>query len=322
MTPNQFQHDNEGRWQRLQEMLDKIEAGKPVEDVAELPTLFRQTCHDLSVAQHRMYGLRMVDRLNMLAISGYRILERRVTGGWERLFQLLARDFPRAVRGEPHLFWACMALFWLPFLFFIILTPFDPDWTMALLGSQGMMQMEQMYGHGTSPLNHIRSQFGSDFAMFGFYIWNNVGIDLRTFASGLLGGVGTIFVLIFNGANIGAAAGYANYACNPETFYAFVAGHSAPELMGVVISGMAGLKLGFSLVKPGAHDRRTALVLGGRKALLLITGAAFMTGCAAIIEGFWSATPMQPWIKYTFGAFMWLLTLGYLAFSGKERHAP
>jgi uncharacterized membrane protein SpoIIM required for sporulation len=178
-----------------------------------------------------------------------------------------------------------------------------------------------MYGRGTSPLESMRTQFGSDFAMFAFYIWNNVGIDLRTFASGLLGGVGTIFVLLFNGANIGAAAGYVNYACNPETFYAFVAGHSGPELMGIVVSGMAGLRLGISLVRPGDYDRRTALILGGRRALLLITGAAIMTGFAAIIEGFWSATPMQPWIKYTVGACVWTLTLCYLAFSGRERHA-
>lgn len=320
MTPTQFQHDNEGRWQRLQVMLDAIEDGQPVENVEEMPVLFRQTCHDLSLAQHRMFGLRVVDRLNALAISGYRILERRMTSGWERLFQLLARDFPRAVRAEAGLFWFAMALFWLPFFFFICLTPFDPDWTMALLGSGGMMSMEKMYGHGTSPLTHMREEFGSDFAMFAFYIWNNIGINLRTFGSGLFG-IGTIFVLVFNGAYFGAAAGYVNYACNPETFYAFVSGHSAPELMAIVVAGVAGLRLGFSLVRPGAQDRRTALVLGGRKALLLIAGAAIMTGFAAIIEGFWSATPMQPWIKYTFGALMWILVLSYLAFSGKERHA-
>ncbi|HYF33666.1 MAG TPA: stage II sporulation protein M [Prosthecobacter sp.] len=321
MSPSQFQHDNEARWQRLQSMLDQVEKGAPVPDIAEFPTLFRQTCHDLSVAQHRMYGARLVDRLNTLAIDGYRVLERRITGGWERLYQLLARDFPREVRAEPRLFWLCMAIFWLPFFFFILWTPIDPEWTMALLGPDTMLKMEDMYGHGTSPLEAKREEFGSDFFMFAYYIFNNVGIDLRTFASGLLGGVGTIFVLLFNGLMIGAAAGYVNYACNPDTFWPFVAGHSAPELMGIVISGMAGLRLGWALVHPGNYDRRTALVLGGRRALLLITGAALMTAFAAIIEGFWSATPMQSWIKYTFGACMWILVLGYLAFSGRERHA-
>lgn len=321
MTPAQFEQDNSERWQRLQTLLETVEEGKQTQGVEDLPELFRQTCHDLSVAQHRMYGPRLVGRLNALAIHGYRVLERRMSGGWERLVQMMFREFPQAVRKEHGLFWFCMAMFWLPFLFLAIWTPFDPEWAMSILGSDGMIQMEQMYGKGTSPTDYMREEFGSNFGMFAFYIWNNVGIDLRTFAGGLLGGVGSIVIMVFNGAHIGAATGYIHHACNPETFYSFVAGHSAPELMGVVISGMAGMRLGLSLVKPGPYDRRTALVLGGRRALVLITGAALMTAFAAVIEGFWSANPMPPPVKYTFGGIMWTLTLGYLFLSGKERHA-
>lgn len=321
MTPAHFETENAPRWERLQTLLDEVEAGKPSADVEELPLLFRQACHDLSVAQHRMYGPRLVEKLNALAITGYRVLERRISGGWERLYFLVFREFPRAVRAERGLFWFCMAQFWLPFLFLAIWTPFDPEWAMSILGPEGMIQMEMMYGRGTSPMDYMREEFGSNFGMFAFYIWNNVGIDLRTFAGGLLGGVGSIIIMLFNGAHIGAATGYIHHACNPETFYSFVAGHSAPELMGVVISGMAGMRLGLALVKPGPYDRKTALVLGGRRALVLITGAALMTAFAAVIEGFWSANPFPPPIKYTVGAIMWTLTLGYLFLSGKERHA-
>jgi uncharacterized membrane protein SpoIIM required for sporulation len=127
--------------------------------------------------------------------------------------------------------------------------------------------------------------------------------------------------VLFNGAHIGAAAGYVHHACNPQTFYSFVAGHSAPELMGIVISGMAGMRLGLSLIHPGPHDRRTALVLGGRRSVLLLLGACVLTAFAAVIEGFWSANPLPPWIKYTFGAVMWTLTIAYLGFCGRRRHA-
>lgn len=323
MTPAQFEKENEARWQRLQALLDEVESKKKSEGVEELPQLFRQACHDLSVAQHRMYGPRLVGRLNALAINGYRTLERRISGGWERLAQMVFTEFPRAVREERGLFWFCMAMFWGPFLFLAAWTPFDPEWAMSILGPDGMIQMEMMYGKDTSPHDYMREEFGSNFGMFAFYIWNNVGIDLRTFAGGLLGGVGSIVIMLFNGAHLGAATGYVHHACNPETFYSFVAGHSAPELMGVVISGMAGMRLGLSLVKPGPYDRRTALVLGGRRALVLITGAALMTAFAAVIEGFWSANPFPPLLRYSVGGLMWLLTLGYLFLSGKERpHAP
>jgi uncharacterized membrane protein SpoIIM required for sporulation len=319
MNPAQFEKENGERWQRLEELLKDVEKGKNGVGEEALPQLFRQTCHDLSVAQHRMYGPRLVQRLNTLAIDGYRTLERRVSGGWERLALIVFKEFPQAVRRERGLFWFCMAMFWLPFLFLAIWSPFDPEWAMTILGPEGMMQMDKMYGKDTSPMDYMREEFGSNFAMFAFYIFNNVGIDLRTFAGGLLGGVGSIIIMLFNGAHLGAAVGYVHHACNPETFYAFVAGHSAPELMGVVISGMAGMRLGLSLVKPGAYDRRTALVLGGRKALLLITGAALMTAFAAVIEGFWSANPYPPIVRYTVGICMWLLTLGYLFLCGREK---
>jgi uncharacterized membrane protein SpoIIM required for sporulation len=231
------------------------------------------------------------------------------------------RDFPLAVRSEHRLFWFNTLLFWGPFLFFAVWTPYDPEWAMRLLGPEGMVSMESMYGSHTSPQDYMREEFGSNFMMFAFYIYNNVGIDLRTFAGGLLGGVGTLFIVLYNGAHIGAAAGYVHHACNPETFYAFVSGHSAPELMGVVISGMAGMRLGLSLIRPGPYDRRTALVLGGRRSLLLLLGACLLTAFAAVIEGFWSANPMPVWIKCAFGLTLWTLTLAYLGFCGRRSHA-
>ena len=262
MTSSQFEHENSSRWQQLEGMLDGVERNRPPENVTELPTVFRQTCHDLSVAQHRMYGTGLTGRLNDLAIRGFRALERRTAGGWESLFRLLLVKFPKTVREEWRLFWFCSLVFWGPFLAFAIWTPHDPEWAMAFLGPEQMVRLEAMYGEHTSPQEFLREEYGSDFMMFCFYIHNNVGIDLRTFAGGLLGGVGALVVLLFNGLSIGASTGYIHHAGNPSTFYAFTAGHSAPELIGIVISGMAGMRLGLALIKPGLRDRRTALVLG------------------------------------------------------------
>jgi len=320
MTSRQFEEENEARWQSLQEAIDAVEKNRADEGVEQLPTLFRQVCNDLSLARHRIYDTELVERLNRLAIRGYRLLERRVSGGWERFAALTLRDFPRAVRAESRLFWFNMLLFWGPFLVLAIVTPFDPEWAMRLLGPKGMIQMEAMYGEHTSPEQYMRDEFGSNFMMFCFYIYNNVSIDLRAFAGGLLAGLGTLLIVLFNGAHLGAATGYVHHACNPQTFYSFVAGHSAPELMGVVVSGVAGMRLGLSLISPGRLDRRTALILGGRRALLLMLGACLMTAFAAVIEGFWSANPLPLWLKYGFGIGMWGLVITYLGFCGRRVH--
>lgn len=164
MSPKDFETENAARWERLTRLLNEVEqsggGGKDETGVEDLPTLFRQTCHDLSLAQHRMYGPRLTNRLNSLAIKGYRVLERRISGGWERVAELVLREFPSSFQAERGLFWFCMALFWLPFLFLAIWTPQDPEWAMSILGPEGMIQMEMMYGQGTSPRTTCERSLG------------------------------------------------------------------------------------------------------------------------------------------------------------------
>ncbi len=322
MTPAQFEKHIEPRWQKLEKLLTDVEKSQPAADVDELPATFRQVCHDLSVAQHRMSPQRLTQRLNALAIRGYRVLERRSSGGWESFVRLLLVEFPQGVRAEAKLFWWCTALFYVPAVVMAALTPSHPEWAMALLGPDGMAQIEGMYGEDSSPGEFMRDKFGSNFAMFCFYIWNNVSINFKTFAGGMLGGVGSLAALLFNSLFLGAVAGYVHYSGNPPTLYSFVAGHSAPELTGLVISAMAGMRLGLSVLRPGRLERRAALVLAGRKALPLLIGAATLTCIAAVIEGFWSAQNFAPAIKYTFGAINWLLLAAFLFFSGRgQAHA-
>lgn len=323
MNPTSFENQNQPRWQRLEDMVAATEKGRAPDDVEQIPTLFRQTCHDLAIAQNRLHRRALIERLNELAIRSYRSLERRSAGGWERIFQTLTVTFPKAFRSEWRLFWFCSLIFWGPFLAFALWTPHDPEWAMALLGPKQMIALEEMYGGHETTQEFLRKEHGSDFMMFCFYIYNNVGIDLRTFAGGLLGGVGSLFILLFNGLQIGASTGYIHHACSPTSFYCFTTGHSAPELLGMVISGMAGMRLGLAFLLPGPHDRKTALQLGGRRAILLLAGAAALTAFAAIIEGFWSARILAPWIKYTFGACMWTATIAYLTLAGRNsNHAP
>ncbi len=319
MTPAQFEKSVEPRRQKLERLLDAVERAEPCEDVAELPATFRQVCHDLSVAQQRMSPQRVTQQLNVLAIRAYRLLERRRAGGWETFARLLLVEFPQAVRLEWRLFCLCLALFYVPAVVFAAITPQHPEWAMALLGPQGMMQIESMYGESSTPASYVRESFGSGFAAFCFYIWNNVGIGFKTFAGGILGGVGALVVLLFNSLQLGAVFGYVHYSGNPLTLYTWVVAHGAPELTGVVISAMAGMRVGWSVLNPGRLERRTALVLAGRKALPLLVGAAVMTSCAAVLEGFWSPLDLPPAIKFTAGGLCWLLVAAFLIFSGRRR---
>lgn len=318
MTSGDFEHRNQERWAEYELMVDQLEKKAAGPAAAELPRRFRELCVDLSLAESRMYGGRITERLNNLVIRGYEILYRNRRSGWRNFGRFVMEEFPAEVRKEWRLFWLCNAVFWLPFLVMMLSSAHDIRWIQSVLGAEGMVNMERMYGGRDEQIAHLRSEYGSNFMMFCFYIYNNVSIDFRIFAGGMAAGVGTLFFLLFNGLHIGAAAGYVNHACNPESFWTFVAGHSSFELLGMVVSGMAGMRLGLAILKPGRLPRVRALVEASKRALPLIYGAALLTTLAAVVEGFWSAQPIPSGIKYAFGITAWLLHAAYFLFAGRR----
>ena len=322
MTPGDFEHQNAERWAEYERLVARVEDGKPAPEASQLPRRFHELCLDLSLAQSRMYGSRITERLNALVIRGYEVIYRTRRGGWENVVAFLAMDFPQAVRREWRLFWLCSAVFWLPFFAMMLSAEHDIRWIQAVLGADGMASMEQMYGGKEEQLSHLRSEYGSNFMMFCFYIYNNVAIDFRIFAGGMAAGLGTLFFVLFNGLQIGASAGYVNHACNPESFWSFVAGHSSFELLGMIISGMAGIRLGLAILRPGRLPRVRALVAASKQAMPLIYGAALMTFMAALVEGFWSAQAIPSMLKYTVGIMGWILHILYFLLAGRRsRHA-
>lgn len=318
MTSGDFEHKNHGRWLEYERLLASLEKGGSVSGAEQLPQRFRELCVDLSLAESRMYGARITERLNALVIRGYEVIYRTRRGGWEKFLWFVLAGFPQAVRREWRLFWLCSMVFWLPFLVMMVSAAYDIRWAQAMLGPDGMSSMEMMYGGKSEQIAHLRSEYGSNFMMFCFYIYNNVAIDFRTFAGGMAGGVGTLVFLLVNGMAMGAAAGYVNHTCNPESFWTFVIGHSSFELLGMVVSGMAGMRLGLAILRPGRLPRVRALVEASKQAMPLIYGAALLTGLAAVVEGFWSAQDIPSGVKYAFGTAGWLLLTVYFLLAGRR----
>ena len=146
MTPGDFEHQNAERWAEYERLVARVEDGKPTPEASQLPRRFHELCLDLSLAQSRMYGSRITERLNALVIRGYEVIYRTRRGGWENVVAFLAVDFPQAVRREWRLFWLCSAVFWLPFFAMMLSAEHDIRWIQAVLGADGMASMEQMYG--------------------------------------------------------------------------------------------------------------------------------------------------------------------------------
>lgn len=319
MNRTSFEKNASSNWTELEGLLTQLEVRKGAKpaNLEKLPTLFRQTCSDLSLADHRVYGTKLTDRLNALVIRGYNAIYKPARPLAEGMMQFFGQTFPQAVRRHARLFWFNMLLFFGGFFAMVISVEYDPIWVESLLGPAQMSQLETNFQE-RGPGEGGREHFSSDFQMFCFYVYNNIGIDFMTFASGILCTLGSIFFMVFNGVHIGAATGYVHHACDAEAFYSFVAGHSSFELIAAVISGTAGMLLGLAILRPGRRTRRQALVEAGRTSLPLILGAASMTFIAACIEGFWSANSLAPMVKYTVGIMFWIILTLYFLLAGRS----
>jgi uncharacterized membrane protein SpoIIM required for sporulation len=197
------------------------------------------------------------------------------------------------------------------------LVPRHPEIGFAVLTPAEIEQMGQQYAPGGSL--QAGRPVDSDVLMFGYYIRNNIGIAFRTFASGILGGVGSVFFLVYNGLVIGAVMGHIVQMDYGGRFFPFAVGHGAFELTAIVLAGAAGLRMGLALLSPGRTSRGRALLLAGRTSVRMLYGAAGMLVVAAFLEAFWSPMPQPAATKYGVGAILWLTVFSYLLLGGRQR---
>lgn len=310
-------------WQSLEDILRLLEHGR-TPDTGEqhrFISLFRKVCHFHALAKERHYSSFLVDHLDDLVTRAHQQLYRRKHPVLYPLLQFVAHDFPARVRAErPAVLWATL-LFAGPLLVFWLGVLLQPELVYTVLSPGHAMNMEEMYNPENRVLGAARDS-DTNWGMFGYYIYNNISVAFRTFASGLLLGVGSGFFLVYNGAIIGATSGHITNVGFATPFFTFVIGHGSFELTAIVLAGAAGLKLGYALLVPGQVTRVEALRQSARGAIELIYGVIIMLLIAAFIEAFWSSNNLfAPWLKYTVGGLLWALVLGYLAASGRRRES-
>jgi uncharacterized membrane protein SpoIIM required for sporulation len=194
-----------------------------------------------------------------------------------------------------------------------------PDWAYSFMPAEQLHQFQSMYQSGKIHLG--RGGDEGDVRMFGFYIWNNVSIGFRTFAGGIFGGIPALISLTFNGMHLGVVGSWLSQ--DPSTrdnFWSFVITHASFEITGLMLSGIAGMRLGLALIAPGRLSRRHAVFAASQRMFPVIVGAALLTVLAAFFEAFWSADPAIPVrVKYAVGAYCWLTVAAFFLFSGRSR---
>lgn len=326
MNQHQFEQLHQPLWDQFDILLSHLEK-KSVQDTTgevqpeKLPEFYRSLCNHYGLARARQYSPALVDRLHELVSRGYNQMYREKRAYLWQFFTFITRDFPCTLRKYQKTFWLACVLFYLPALSIGFGVYHDSSLIFSVMPEEQVYKMESMYDSLQTEKQTEKGRHAeSDFAMFGYYILNNISIGFRTFAGGILFGIGSIFILVFNGVTIGAVFGHLSHPPFNERFWQFVAGHGAFELTAIVICGTAGLRIGYSLLHPGQYSRSDSLRGAAPEAIVLVIGAALMLVVAAFIEAFWSSSGVTSAAKYWVGGGNWLLVIGYFLLAGRGNH--
>lgn len=312
MKQKTFEAEQAALWSEIEAVLNG--SAKQLDD---FPAQYRRLCQSLALAKQRGYSPSLTDYLQKLVLDCHRRLYGVEIERPMLLRLWLTHTFPQRVREE----WRLLALASLAFFGVALVTGllvwFKPHWAYSFMSGSEFNDFHSMYQPGQTAIGRGGSE--GDVAMFGFYIWNNVSIGFRTFASGIFAGVPTLISLGSNGMHLGVVGSWLSMDANTRpVFWSFVITHSSFEMTGLLLSGVAGMRLGLALIHPGRLSRRHALLTASQRMFPIIVGAALLTVLAAFFEGFWSASAsISQSVKFLVGSACWLSVIFYFAFAGR-----
>jgi len=317
MPLDRFIDERKNAWQRLERLLHQLDNLKlrrlHREEVRELGRIYRRTASDLAIARAESRDPRLINYLNSLVIRAHGRIYRANAQGGQRIRNFFARDFPRTFRRT----WRYTATAFGVFLVFSVIafvgTRIDPDFSEFAGISPFFREIViKNKTHWWEDLNEA-NQIGSS-----QIFTNNIRVTFYAFALGAMFGVGTLYVLAFNGAMFGALMELTYRAGFGNALLTFVVGHGVIELSCIFIAGGAGLLIGTALSMPGNLTRADALKSRGMEAVRLIVGCIPLLVVAGIIEGFISPAPINPAIKFAVAAVTGVALYSYLLLAGRE----
>jgi uncharacterized membrane protein SpoIIM required for sporulation len=281
--------------------------------VLELAALYRGAAADLAYARRRFPGDPVVARLEALVLRG-RVAVYGRTGRRGSLRAFFARGYWRRLAERP----AMVALAWV-----LLLVPAAAGavWGLADPGAAvGLVPAD--FAGAADPPAEGRDFGAAEGSVFATQVLvNNIQVTLAAFAGGLLFGVGTVFALVFNGLLLGTIGGLAFGAGNGEAFIRLISSHGPLELSCIVVGGVAGLRLGHSLIVPGSRTRLRSLQAEARRSVELAVGTAPWLVLCGFLEGLATGPEIPVVVQAALGLGLAALFWGLVVVRGRQSRA-
>ncbi|MFT3707193.1 MAG: stage II sporulation protein M [Archangium sp.] len=283
----EFVEQRRPKWDLLERLLDSAEREGlnklSLDDARALSRLYRSASSDLLWVRARAGAAEVSGYLNDLVGRAYALTYPGKKVRWAAVWKFLSIGFPDTLAREWRMFVASFLLFWAGGGFGWIGMMFVPDAAAYLVPEQHQTldpekrreEEAKNQGANTGQQAHFSS----------FLFTHNIEVAFFCFALGLTAGIGTAYLLFYNGLGLGALAWVYTSKGMAGWFWAWILPHGIPEITAIVIAGAGGLIIGRAFIAPKGQSRRVALKREGKTALALLMGTLALFVLAGFIEG-------------------------------------
>lgn len=278
MQETDFISQNKDKWQEFEEVLTS--ANKDPERVTEL---FIETTDDLSYSR-TFYSNRSVRvYLNGIAQQVYQVIYKNKKREKNAFMNFWRQELPESLYHHRKAIYFSFGLFVLGLTIGLVSSIYYPDFARIIMGDQ-YIEMTKANIEKGDPMAVYDSQ--EPIGMFFHIAWNNIKVSFFTFVVGILFGLGTVYIILYNAIMVGAFIYFfIERGLFRESFLAIML-HGTLELSMIVVAGAAGFALARGLLFPGTYSRGQALVHSARHAVKMMIGVSVLLLYAAFIESF------------------------------------
>ena len=261
-------------------LLDKVESGP--RDASSEPLLVKlreayvRTIERLARAREGLEPAADPDRLNDIVARAARVLHVRRPLAWADAVRWLRVEAPRELWAARHLVWIAAALLVGGFAAGFASLNADSKILRLVLPPESVDAVEGYLATGRAgPLPQLLS---------GVLTFQHLPMALLAVCSGVLLGLGPAVLLFWGGLQMGVLATMHIQAGALGSIAKWLVAFGAPGLAILLLSGAAGLAIGFAIVAPGVLTRRMALARAARQAACLLAATAPLFAFEALMS--------------------------------------
>jgi uncharacterized membrane protein SpoIIM required for sporulation len=312
------------RWSELEEILQRMESAPTIRLTLEEAQRF-----------HELYELTAADLARMTTFSAEpetrRYLENLVGRAYGEIHDTRERQgrfsplnwfvhtLPRTFRRHVRAFYLSVLVTLTGCVFGGFALDLDPEAKAVLMPFAHLQgdpseRVAREEGETDDRLEGHKASFSAQL------MTHNTRVSILTLAMGMTWGVGTLLLLFYNGAILGAVAVDYVRAGQTKFLLGWLLPHGAVEIPAILIAGQAGLVFALALIGWGKRvpiGQRIREV--SHDLVTLISGVALLLIWAGIVEAFLSQyhEPIIPYeLKIAFGSVELVLLFLFLARSG------